>query len=273
MEDHPPDSSVQAHNRRGWDALARAQQRLTRPADERDFANPLARLDPRGWLGGNVQGRRVLCLASGGGRQSALFAAAGAMVTVVDLSGEMLAQDRQVAAARGLDVRTLQASMDDLTCCGAAEFEIVYQPVSTCYVADIRAVYRQVARVLVPGGVYVSQHKQPASLQAAQHPLPEGGFAVTEAYYRQNPLPSVTGSLLREAGTLEFLHRWEDLVGGLCQCGFVVEDLVEPFHAELEAQDDSFGYRAKFLPPYVRIKARRIERPGEAGVERGLWIP
>ena len=42
----------------------------------------------------------MLCLAAGGGKQSALYAAAGAEVTVVDLSPEMLALDRQVAAER-----------------------------------------------------------------------------------------------------------------------------------------------------------------------------
>jgi SAM-dependent methyltransferase len=266
-------SAVEAHNRRGWDALARARQRLTRPAEDADFCNPLARLDPRGWLGGDVKGRRILCLASGGGRQSALFAAVGAIVTVIDLSREMLAQDRQVALERGLDVRTIEASMDDLSCCGAAEFDIVYQPVSTCYLPDVRAIYRQVARVLAADGIYVSQHKQPGSLQASQHPLPGGGYAIGEAYYRQDPLPSVDGSLLREEGTLEYLHRWEELIGGMCQCGFAIEDLVEPFHAELEGTDNSFGHRARYLPPYVRIKARRLAHGDRDRGGSPLWMP
>lgn len=253
--------------------MAAARQRLTRPAEDDDFRDPLARLDPRGWLG-DVRGRRVLCLASGGGKQSALFAAAGAHVTVIDVSPQMLALDRQVAAERGLDVRTIEASMDDLSCCQAGEFDIVYQPVSTCYLPDVRAIYRQVARVLAVDGVYVSQHKQPASLQASQQPLPGGGYAIDEPYYRRDPLPSVSGSLLREEGTLEFLHRWEELAGGLCQSGFAIEDLVEPFHAELESADNSFGHRAKYLPPYVRIKARRLAtHPNNRPDAPALWTP
>lgn len=272
-DDLPDRSAVEAHNRRGWDALAKAGQRLTKPAEDRDFADPMGRLDPRGWLGGSVAGKRVLCLAAGGGRQSALLASAGAVVTVVDLSPAMLAQDRQVAAERGLTVRTVEASMSDLSCLAADEFDIVYQPVSTCYVPDVRAVYHQVARVLVGGGTYISQHKQPASLQAEQRPLPGGGYAITEAYYRTEPLGNVHGSLLREPGTLEFLHRWEELIGGLCQSGFVIEDFVEPFHAELDANEDSFGNRAKYLPPYFRIKARKIATAGQASSSPGLWTP
>ena len=67
------------------------------------------------WLSGGVAGRRLLCLAAGGGRQSAFYAAAGAEVTVVDISPEMLLLDRQVAAERGLNIRSVEASMDDLS--------------------------------------------------------------------------------------------------------------------------------------------------------------
>src|SRR6185503_3418491 len=102
------------HNRRAWDALVRQEQRFTRPARDEDFRDPLRAVDANGWLGSSIAGKRVLCLAAGGGRQSALYAAAGALVTVVDISPEMLALDRQVAAERGLDLRVVETSMDDL---------------------------------------------------------------------------------------------------------------------------------------------------------------
>ena len=65
---------------------------------------------------------------------------------------------------------------------------------------------------------------------------------------------------LREAGCAEYLHPWGELVGGLCRAGFVVEDLTEPDHADPRAPAGTAGHRARFLPPYVRIKARRVER-------------
>lgn len=266
-------SSGHEHNRRAWDALVAENGRHTRPAKDRDFENPLAALDARGWLGGNVRGRRVLCLAAGGGRQSALFAAAGAIVTVVDNSPAMLELDREVAAQRRLDVRIVQASMDDLSMLPAAGFDIVSQPVSTCYVEDVALVYRQVARVAAAGGVYISQHKQPASLQASVRPV-DGGYQLSEPYYRSGPLPAVHDSLHREPGTLEYLHRLEQLVGDLCRAGFVIEDFSEPLHTKAGAAPDSFAHRARYLPPYVAIKARRVSQtgPGESK-QRGLWTP
>ena len=75
---------------------------------------------------------------------------------------------------------------------------------------------------------------QPTSLLADVAPG-ERGYAVQEPYYRSGPLPPVDGSLHREAGTLEYLHRWEELLGGLCRAGFWIEDIREPYHADVNA--------------------------------------
>ncbi len=259
------------HNQKAWDERVRQRKTHTRTAQDEDFADPLAVLDECGWFEGPVAGKRVLCLAAGGGKHSALFAALGAVVTVVDISGEMLDLDRKVAAERGLKVRAIEASMDHLPMLGHAAFDLVMQPVSTSYVQNIRAVYAEVARVLVSGGLYISQHKQPACLQADQASGPRG-YVLAEPYYRTGPLPAVVeGSGHREAGTLEFLHRWEDLVGGLCQSGFVIEDLIEPRHADPLASPGTFAHRSFFLPPFVTIKARR--RASTEPPAARLWTP
>jgi len=95
MKIEPTDSHW--HNRSAWDRLARKQDRLAKPARDEDFSNPLASVDGLGWLGGDVRGKRLLCLAAGGGRQGPIYAAAGADVTVVDLSPAMLELDREVS--------------------------------------------------------------------------------------------------------------------------------------------------------------------------------
>lgn len=241
-------NQVYIHNRRIWGERARQHMAHTETARRADIGEPLAAADPLGWIERPVTGKRILCLAAGGGKHGPLFAKAGATATVVDLSPEMLALDRNIAAEFGVQVRAIEASMDSLTLLPEGGFDIVVQPVSTCYVPDVRKVYAEVARVLIGGGVYISQHKQPAALQAEA--VSNGrGYLITEPYHRQGPLPIIQGDFAhRESSALEFLHTWEALLGGLCRAGFVIEDLIEPRHSDS---------RATYLPPFVTIKARR----------------
>lgn len=269
-------AATRQHNRRAWDALVARQQRFTTPARDQDVANSPSIVAGDAWLAGGVVGRRLLCLGAGGGRQSAFYAAAGAQVTVVDISPEMLSLDRQVAAERGLNVRAVEASIDDLSALAPAQFDLVIQPVCSCYVPDVARVYREVSRVIVAGGIYISQHKQPGSLQADISPSPRG-YELLEPYYRSGPLPAVVDSPHREEGTMEFLHRWEELVGELCRAGFVVEDLLEPVHAEPHAAPGTFADRSRYVAPYVRIKARRsggsVGSSPSGGEATLLWTP
>ncbi len=261
---------VHDHNRLVWDQMALMGARFTRPAPEDDLtSSKIVQQGGSAWLG-KIAGKRLLCLAAGGGRQSAVYARAGAIVTVVDISPKMLELDKAIAAEMNLPITAFETSMDDLSILAPESFDIVIQPVSTCYVPEIRPVYGQVARVLKPQGIYISQHKQPVSLQADTRPS-DGGYELIEPYYRKGPLPPVAGSLHREAGTLEYLHTWQEMIGGLCQAGFVVEDLSEPDHRKLDAPKGSFEDRSRFAPPYVLIKARRVKTDAEP--ENRLWLP
>jgi 2-polyprenyl-3-methyl-5-hydroxy-6-metoxy-1,4-benzoquinol methylase len=262
-----------AHNRRAWDENVERRQRHTIPASSSQYENPLAHVDPCGWLGGNVRGKRLLCLAAGGGKHSTLLATAGALVTVVDVSPKQLEQDRLIARQRGLDIRVVEASMDDLSALADASFDVVVHPVSTCYVPDVRPVYREVARVTAPGGIYISQHKQPVNQQAAALPAPGGGYLLAEPYYRTGPLPPLTvDTQHREIGTQEFLHRWEELLGELCKAGFVIEAVAEPKHADPLADPGTFRHRSCYVPPFIKIKARRLAAESATGAVR-LWTP
>jgi len=261
------------HNRQAWNDRVRTRGRHTRTVTDKELTDPLRAVDPDGWLGGDIRGKRVLCLAAGGGLQSILYAAAGGVVTVVDLSDEMLELDRAIAAERGVQVNPVRASMDDLSALGDAKFDIIIQPVSTCYVPHVSLVYHQVARLQSAGGLYISQHKQPVSLQTAAMPSPDG-YLIAESYYRAEALPAASEGLMhREAGTMEFIHRWSQLVGDLCRAGYVIEDLAEPEHYNPQAQRGTAAHRYCFAPPYVKLKARRTDaQPAAIGVGR-LWTP
>ena len=257
-------------NAAAYDRLVAAGSGFAKVATDEECAAPLRVLDSRGWLPASVAGLDVLCLAAAGGWQSVLYAVAGARVTVVDVSAEMLRLDERETSRRGHRVTLVQGSMDDLSALPEAGFDIVHQPVSTCYVPDVAVVYRQVAHVLRDGGLYVSQHKQPGSLQVT-HRTPQGRYVLGLDYYRTGSLPDVEDASYREPGTVEFLHTWQNLVGGLCRAGFVIEDLTEPYRADLAAPLGSSGHRGRFVPPYLRIKARRQVRNEPPSAT--LWMP
>jgi SAM-dependent methyltransferase len=264
---------VQHHlltNRAAWNRLSDGSE-FARVATDDECRDPLGTLDSRGWLPKSVAGLDVLCLASGGGWQSILYAAAGARVTVVDISPGMLRLDEREAARRHLSVRTIEGSMDDLSMLAECSFDLVHHPVSTCYTPDVAAVFREVARVARDGALYISQHKQPTSLQVTRCDERDR-YVLGVEYYRSGPLPAVDDASYREAGATEYLHRWEELVGGMCRAGFAIEDLCEPKRADHRAAPGRIGHRGRYAAPYVRIKARRSARVDDATAPR-IWTP
>ena len=71
---------------------------------------------------------------------------------------------------------------------------------------------------------------------------------------------------------VERVSRLEELLGGMCRAGFVIEDLVEPLHAQADGPPGEFAHRSHYLPAYLRVKARR--QPRSAGLSSaGLWTP
>lgn len=260
-------------NRAVWNRLADNKSTFARVATDQECQNPLMTLDTRGWLPPSVRGLNVLCLASGGGWQSILYAVAGANVTVVDISESMLRLDEQEAKRRNVHVKTVHASMDDLSSLSDQKFDIVHHPVSTCYIANLADVYREVARVIKPAGLYISQHKTPTSLQITRRNA-DNHFVVGIEYYHPGPLPRTRDESYRETGAVEYLHRWEELIGGLCQVGFSIEDMSEPLRADPKAPVDSYRYRGRYIAPYVRLKARRNSE-SHSGNESSpaIWTP
>ncbi|MFV0443773.1 MAG: class I SAM-dependent methyltransferase [Planctomycetaceae bacterium] len=265
-------NSFRDQNRRAWDRMAETGSQFARVATDEECARPLETLDSRGWLPPSVAGQKVLCLASGGGWQSILYATAGADVTVVDLSPSMLALDDREARRRGLSVQLRQQSMDDLSGLVDGSFDIVHHPVSTCYVRDLAAVYGEVARVLKPGGLYVSQHKQPVCLQVVERDR-QDRYVIGIGYYHEGPLPPVADVSYREPGAVEYLHRWQDLIGNLCRAGFVVEDLIEPKRGDPTARPGHYRHRGMSVPPFVRIKARRVATATQSAPAAPIWLP
>ena len=116
---------------------------------------------PREWFP-KLAGEAVLCLASGGGQQAPVLAAAGAVVTVLDNSPAQLAQDRLVAERERLDIQTLLGDMADLSAFADGAFGLIFHPCANCFAPEVRPVWREAFRVLRPGGVLLAGFVNPA---------------------------------------------------------------------------------------------------------------
>ena len=110
---------------------------------------------PRAWLG-DLRGKKLLGLASGGGQQMPLFAAAGAECTVLDYSLRQLESERLCAERDGYEIRILRGDMTRPLPFADEEFDLIFHPVSNCYIREVRPIWRECYRILKRGGVLLT---------------------------------------------------------------------------------------------------------------------
>ena len=237
MNEH--DLDVTAHNRQAWDREVASGNPWSVPVTPAEIAaarrgewsvvlTPVKPV-PREWFGA-LAGTRVLCLASGGGQQSPLLAAAGASVTVLDNSPQMLARDGEVARREGLEVRLELGLMTDLSRFADASFDLVFHPVSNLFVPDIQPVWREVARVLAPGGALLAGFANPVLFLFDAGP--EGtGELVLRYKLPFSDLTSLPPAELaerrRKVEPLEFSHSLDEQIGGQLAAGLVLVAMFE----------------------------------------------
>jgi len=176
---------------------------------------------PAQWLQ-HLRGSHVLCLAGAGGLQAPLLAAAGAEVTVVDLSERMLEKDRLMAEKYGLSIWLKHGNMIDLECFQAESFDYIINPVSLCYVPDVRRVFKQCYRILKPNGFLILAAPNPVNYLCDFVEDEHGGF-----YRAAHRMPYFSGDHAGQGDWIEFGHTMEDYIGGQIECGFVIDGYVE----------------------------------------------
>ena len=184
---------------------------------------------PRAWLPA-VAGKRILCLASGGGQQGPILAAAGAVVSVLDNSPRQLRQDRLVAEREGLEIETVEGTMKDLSPFPANRFDYIVHPVSNCFVDDVRPVWREAYRVLKPGGSLLSGFNNPDVYLFDTDAMASGRLEVKFRlpYSDLERLDEEQSRSKADQGVpMEFSHTLELLIGGQMEAGFALVGLYE----------------------------------------------
>lgn len=270
-------------NQRLWDAEVARGAAYTRPFIDVDceamraFAERRASVLPSPWDAVDVAcipadraaGMRVLCLAAGGGQQSVLFGLLGADVTVLDLCAGQLAADRRAAEHYGYPVTTLQGDMRDLSQFTDAAFDLVWQPISICFVPDLAEVYGEVARVLRPGSRYRVDHVNPATHPASFDGPRNGwdgvGYRIAEPYRCGPILKRADGSENMSEGEPigEFRHGLSSIFNELVRSGFAIEGVWESachVNHDPKAEPGTDAHFRAHIAEYFTILARRQDR-------------
>ncbi|ARU16288.1 class I SAM-dependent methyltransferase [Croceicoccus marinus] len=225
-------------NRQGWNVKSDGGDRWSIPVDAAAIAaarrgewsvvlNP-SRPVPRGWFG-DIAGIDLLGLASAGGQQCPVFAAAGAHVTSFDASDAQLARDREVAEREGLGIRTERGLMHDLSVFGDDSFDMIFHPCSNSFAPDVLPVWRECARVLRPSGVLLAGFTNPARFLFDEASVERGEpVARHRIPYSDLDLPDAEReALLAQDPVLCFGHTLTDQIGGQLAAGFMLTHLFE----------------------------------------------
>ncbi|MGO3127811.1 MAG: class I SAM-dependent methyltransferase [Luteimonas sp.] len=231
---------VLEHNRVAWNRESTSGSAWTMPVDAEviaaarrgDWSVILTpnRQVPREWFGA-LDACDLLCLASGGGQQAPVLAAAGARVTSFDLSDVQLEKDRAVAERDGLSLRCVRGDMADLSVFADASFDIVFHPVSNVFVPDVETVWRECARVLRPGGRLLAGFMNPAFFLFDHDEATDTGACVARhrlPYAEPDSLsPDARAAWDASGRAAEFGHSLQTQIGGQLAAGFRLAGLYE----------------------------------------------
>jgi SAM-dependent methyltransferase len=253
-------------NKQCWENLAQADIQYSRPMLDLTPACARALVDVEGVMD-DPAGKDVLCLAGGGGQQSAAYARLGARVTVVDLSETQLERDQVAAKHYGVTIRTIQGDMRDLSALPTDSFDIVYHAHSIVFVPDAGEVLDQVVRVLRPGGQYHVSWCHPTfqvfmceswNGQAYQfnQPIIEGREIVSaDPHWTVDP--GEGRPIVRVVGPREFTHTVPTIINGLITRSFAILGVWESGRGDPSAIPGTWQHLASFVSPNVTVWARK----------------
>lgn len=250
------------HNSAAWDREVEEASRWTEPvstaiikrARQGDWSVRLTPVKPvpREWFG-DIVGMDLLCLASGGGQQAPVLAAAGASVTSFDNSAKQLGQDRFVAERDGLRITVEQGDAADLARFADASFDLIFNPCSNLFMPVLQPIWKECFRVLRSGGVLLVGFTKPELFMFDQIEEDRTGALVLRHSLPYSDETSLTEQELREkvdsGEPLEFSHTLEEQLGGQTAAGFHITGLYDDYWQDPGRPID------RYMPAFVATRA------------------
>ena len=194
---------------------------------------------------GDLAGKRVLELGCGGGQCSVAFALRGAEVTGLDFADSQLAFARELAARNGVEVDFRRQDIKDLSPFADDSLDIVFSAFTLMYLEDRPAVFREVRRVLKPGGIFAFSIDHPLFRKIDLEKL-----TLVESYNETGPAVDDLGEL---GTTTMYRYRVADLHNALVDAGLTVARLIEPDSRQRYDYDPWFGRWGVYLPKVLDL--------------------
>lgn len=254
---------VARHNSEAWDQEVESGSVFTKPVSSEliqkarkgqwEISLTYKKPVPHDWFP-ELEGLRVLCLASGGGQQSPILAAAGARVTVFDNSEKQLEQDRYVADRDHLDIHTVKGDMRDLSVFSDSSFDLTVHPVSNGFIPNVLVVWKEAYRVLSSKGILISGFSNSLVHIFDEEQYEKGILKVSYAIPYSDTKSLSKEQLKRKLHAkrpLEFGHTLENQIKGQIDAGFVITGFYEDNYADTELLD-------RYINTLIATKAEKI---------------
>lgn len=177
----------------------------------------------------DLRGKRLLGLASGGGQQMPLFALAGAECTVLDYSSRQLQSERDVAEREGYSIMVVRADMTRPLPFRDRSFDVIFHPVSNCYIRDVQHVWDECARILKPGGLLMAGLDNGINFLFAEE---DESRIVQRLPFDPLQNPDQMALLEKEDGGVQFSHTIAEQIAGQLRAGLTLLDVYEDTNGE-----------------------------------------
>lgn len=235
------------HNKLAWNNYVDKKDRWTIPVSEQELENTKKgnwnivltpkKPVPHNWFP-ELNGLKVLGLASGGGQQGPILATLGANVTIFDNSDKQLQQEKTISNKFNLDIKTLQGDMKDLSVFEDNSFDLIFNPCSVLFVDNVLPVWKECYRVLKPNGILMTGLINPISFQIDEQSLK---LIYKQPFSDLHSLPAEkVEELIKNKEALQYGHSLTDQINGQLQAGFSLTHMYEDNWGGENNLDDYF---------------------------------
>ena len=150
-----------------------------------------------------------------------VFAALGADCTVLDYSDRQLGSEKLVSEREGYDINIVKADMTKTFPFPEECFDIIFHPVSNCYIKDVYHVFRECFRVLKKGGVLLCGLGNEVNYLVNE----DKTMLVNKMPFDPLQDPEYMKQLQEDDDGVQFSHTVEEQIGGQLKAGFLLTDI------------------------------------------------